>query len=597
MSPDRVSCTPGNDPISPSPVKRRSLFCSWIAWVLLSSVFVGIHACCSGLLVYRTDDSFQYCSVAENILRGNGIATSIIHFDEQYHCGTLPAPQTVFPPGYSFLVAAVSAGGIPIGYAGFLVSLASYWVLLFLMLLAARSLEFTAAARRVIMLLCIANWVCCQWATAVLTESLFTALVLGAFLVLAYAEGRRSKTGGYFALLFAGSLLTGAGYWVRQAGLFTIAAGGLYYFVKLCLRRDRNSLLSCILFGSVTGALIAIGFVRNHILGGSWMGQSSKPVDNPLLGTMFRLGRSFLQFLFANSWHSDFHTNLVPAGWLVLALPMVMAGSALAAIVLYARRNRARLSENLNRPLPMLLLCYLGVYGALLAYAGKTTMISLSARMYLPPYPGALLLLGCLFPRVSQMEAVGTLGRPLKALVAVAVLCFLISHGVVQNVHLARHPLTDPVATIENRLSERTDDGTSVSTWIDANIPRSQPIMALPGQSTIYILNRSGVSLCRRWFSERDWDEPRFREVARHYGIRYLIVFPHDRQTAILVEDSPPIASLLNGRIPAWMSIVVRTENCLIVRLALPRESGGRNLRSAAGKKPEIRRSDSSSGS
>ena len=558
---------PEKDPNGLERTETRPLLCSWGSWILLSFVFLGLHAYWSGLLVFQSADSFQYCSVAENILRGDGPSTSIVHFDEQYHCGTIPAPQTVFPPGYSLLMAAVAAGGVPMSYAGALISLLSYWVLLLLMLLAARSLELTSTATRVVMVLCVANWACCQFATAVLTESLFSTIVLAAFLVLASAESRQSKPSAYFALLLAGSLLAAAGYWIRHAGLFPIAAGGLYYFVRLCIRRDRNSLASCALFGGVTGILTVIGFARNHVLAGSWMGQSSKPVDNPLLGTIFHLGRSLFKFLFGNTWHADFYTDLAPAGFLVTAMPIVIVGAALVAFVLHARRTRTWLTENLNRPLPLLLICYLAVYGSLLVYCGKTTMISPATRMFLPILPGALLLLGCLFPRASQAGDVGDLGRPLKALVGVALVCYIFCHGVAHNVYLARHPQTDPVAEIENWLSEPTEDGTPVSAWIDANIPPSQPLMALPGQSTIYILNRSGVSLCRRRFSERDWDEPRFREVARHYGIHYLVLFPRHQQSTLLAEDSPVIKGLLEGRTPAWMSIAARTENCLIVRL------------------------------
>ena len=547
-----------------------SLLRSWGCWVLIGALFLGLHVFSVGLLVFRSDDSFQYCSVTDNILRGNGLSTSIVHFDEQYHCGTIPAPQTVFPSGYSLAMAAMVASGVPMSHAGFVVSLASYWILLLLMLLAARMLQLPTIATRVIMLLFVANWAVCRSATSVLTESLFTTIVFAAFLVLAYAEIRRSKASTYFGLLLVGSLLAAASYWVRQAGLFTVAAIGLYYFGKLCLRRDRVSLISCVLFGGVTGTSIMIGFVRNHILGGSWMGQSSKPVDNPIVGTLFRLGRALFQFLFANTWHPDFYTPITPARALVLAMPIIIIAASMLALVLFVRQRPRWLVENLSRPLPVLLICYLVVYGALLAYCGKTTMISLAPRMFLPVFPGALLLIGCLFPRPQQPTDTTNRSTVIATLLGMMLVGYVFSHGIAHNIYLARNSRPDPAKRIAQWLSEPSHDGTLVSQWVDANIPTTERVMALPGQSTLHTLNRSGVSICRRWFSERDWNEARFLHVSRHYGIRYLIVFPHHRQSLILADDSPLIRGLFEGRTPPWMSIVVQTKNCLVVRITPP---------------------------
>src|SRR5437868_4785598 len=58
------------------------------------------------------NDSFQYMSVAANLLHGRGVATSIPYFDTERSHGVIPAPMTTFPPGYPIIIAALSATGM-----------------------------------------------------------------------------------------------------------------------------------------------------------------------------------------------------------------------------------------------------------------------------------------------------------------------------------------------------------------------------------------------------------------------------------------------------------------------------------------------------
>jgi hypothetical protein len=42
-------------------------------------------------------DSVHQLSVADNVFRDHGLATSILEYPEHYRFGTVPAPQTVWP--------------------------------------------------------------------------------------------------------------------------------------------------------------------------------------------------------------------------------------------------------------------------------------------------------------------------------------------------------------------------------------------------------------------------------------------------------------------------------------------------------------------
>ena len=73
-----------------------------------------------------SNDGAQYLSVAKNYLQGKGFSTSIIFYDIQHRFGYIPAPQTVFPNGYPFLITLITFLGISPQYAAFLLSLACF---------------------------------------------------------------------------------------------------------------------------------------------------------------------------------------------------------------------------------------------------------------------------------------------------------------------------------------------------------------------------------------------------------------------------------------------------------------------------------------
>src|SRR5205814_613629 len=71
-------------------------------------------------------DGAFFVSAGKNLASGRGFTTSILWHEEQYRLGRMPAPQTVFPPGYPLLIALVSRLGADPPYAAFLVSLVSF---------------------------------------------------------------------------------------------------------------------------------------------------------------------------------------------------------------------------------------------------------------------------------------------------------------------------------------------------------------------------------------------------------------------------------------------------------------------------------------
>src|SRR5439155_4090217 len=78
------------------------------------------------------NDSAQYVSMAENLRAGHGVTTSLVWTEEHLRLGSLPVAQTNLPPGYPILIALVGLLGVDFLSAAFLVSLACFSAIPFL---------------------------------------------------------------------------------------------------------------------------------------------------------------------------------------------------------------------------------------------------------------------------------------------------------------------------------------------------------------------------------------------------------------------------------------------------------------------------------
>lgn len=126
------------------------------------------------------NDSYQYLSVAENLNRGRGLTTSLVHFDTERSHGRIPAPLTSFPPGYPAVVALASRLAGDDEGAARAVSLVSHAGTAALLAWALLLAGVSAFFRRVVLLLFATNAVALNFSTAVLSESLYMLLSTGA---------------------------------------------------------------------------------------------------------------------------------------------------------------------------------------------------------------------------------------------------------------------------------------------------------------------------------------------------------------------------------------------------------------------------------
>jgi hypothetical protein len=546
---------------------RTPLWISWIGWLLVGGSFLAFQAACAQQWTFWFPDTFQYLSVSRNILDGKGIATSIILFDEQYRTGLFPAPQTVFPPGYSAIVAAIGYVGVPLQCAAYGVSAASFGILLLLLILAGRWFGFSREAAWVIVFLCVANSSLWEPAASLATESLFTTIAFAAILILGYAEAKSWTTAKYFRLLAVGSLLAAATYWIRYAGLFLLIGVGGYYGGRLCILRNKRALAAMLLFGGIAATSTLTGFARNYAIMGSWMGGNTKPVHHSLFHTAYAFSVGVIQIVFGR-YFGPANLKSLDAVSILAMIAALLTGILFLTLVATAfRHRRSSWVAKLREPVPLLLLSVLFVYGGLIFYAGRNSSISLGWRMLAPMIPVLALAVGFLFPAEADSNDEASCLPCYRKWLFAALATYALGHVLLQSHHFL-HPLEEDEWTLtQAALSTPVSPNQDVRAWVRENVPRDEPLMVLGWQGAGYFLDRGAVHLSEAAYSQFAWDEERLGQVVKQYHCFCFLIVPQSYPCRLLAQESPFVAEILEGRLPSWMIRIVDSDTCKLFQV------------------------------
>lgn len=510
-----------------------------------------------------TNDSFQYLSTAENIASGQGIATSLIYFDEQRVTTRIPAPQTVFPCGYPALVALPIALGMDPELAGLIVSggsnIASLLILTYILKIASIARFYI----RCIVIYFIVNNEIILLSRSILSESMFSMISLVGLGLLVAADRRAEDDQVGLVQRVAGSAIVGLACCVRYAGIFLLAGLLLVYGFRWACKRDRLSLIR--LISATSGTPVVLGLLaRNYWLSGIPLGGNAKPVNRPWLDVAGQLTDSIRDILLG---HGSIRIGTIgPAlasGVLVASLLLMGLGGWLAI-------QRARHGAG-NQGCPadsdqMLLLCSWAIaYMLGLAYAGKSSVVSFAdTRMVYPILPALGIIAGKL-GNILEKSAGSMTSRVMRGGVVVMV-------GSLVGLHVRGlwYPVSRPDSTRAVRIAvqEPIADAPSLGAWLAAHSPTGHPILAGDGQALGYLTHRSIVGLGTSHYSRTSWSESAVRDLATRYEAYFLVLLTNGTETRELRHDSAFLRQVdLAVHLPDWISLIACNEHVRIYRL------------------------------
>lgn len=491
---------------------------------------------------FRSNDSFQYLSVADNLQRGVIGSTSLLHFDVERSHGKVPAPLTTFPIGYPVLVGVFEASGFSGETAGLLVSLLATLGSIFVLDILGRRVGLSTTARRWVLAVFVVTSRTTRFAAAVMSESAFTLVSLGALVLLISALQSTANGRPRASLAIAAGLAFGLSYWLRYAGLFVLL--GLLPVVALFFAARRRDFVRQVLIAICAGGLIVIlGMIRNIILVGTWRGGNTKEVHHPALEIVRGFVIAIKNLMFGSSAMSDSIALKV-----TLVLLLVVGCAAGVAVILKSTRGADRASVQMDFAAAILAIVA-ATYVACLTYVARHTTISFGARYLYPMLPVVLVLTGVAITGVERRIA-GTSARwgwrGLWSGVAVLYALLHVSQ-------FFREPSPSTYDVVANRLDQPfTAEATARRVILSLAGPDGV-VMSNFGQATGYVLRRPVLSLVEPELSSVTWDESNVRAAMKRFSVKVLVVHRIASDARIDAYPSPFVERLATGEVPSWL--------------------------------------------
>lgn len=401
-----------------------------MAWlVLLLAIICNIAAWISWQPIFIMNDGIQYLSTATNWLQGHGFSTHSLIYNPHFQ-GRLPAPQTVWPPGFPALLALAGMLGANLESAALMINLAASALSGWLVWLILRQCYFTRPAAlccAALFYFTTASW---HLAIALLSESLFTLLILAALYCLP-AQATTPRRMWLLCGSFVGAAIT-----VRYSGVFSAAAFALGAATMLLFSGQYRTLDVA---GKVTRLGLLLGppalafaglMIRTHSLVGS--------IDrNTGVGSQQSVAETIRAFAEESSILIGFRDGWILSGdsdtWLFLLFAALAAIVALLAL-------RIRLPQWLiwhrDKPLvaadpghsyraavTLVVAIHAAAFGAYLAWCSLShSPLNVTPRYLYQIYPGVFLLF-CLLAGAALQTSTSAAGamrllRPATACLA-----------------------------------------------------------------------------------------------------------------------------------------------------------------------------------
>jgi len=453
-------------------------------------------------------DSAQYISVAKNILIGEGFSTDILYYEKQYQQEILPAAQTIFPPGYSILIAIASLLGPDLIEASFWVNLFCFlgsMLLIFKILLAC---DYSARVSMWSALLWAAFSVNWHYVLISMSEIPFIfILLLSLYLLIKYETNRR------WLWIICASVLLGFAFWVRYAGLFFIIAISIYQFYNFWKNKDKTHFLQLVLYHVITYSFVIFLFARNYY----YLGEISG-------GPKLNNGGAIFQLIQNMYWSLNKLIGADSGGgfYQILRVTLMVFISYTAYLIIKHRTRFEQFSIIQRKLLLLICLMLLSYMGSLFAMAYKFEGDFINIRYLIPVLPLVSILLVVLFDTVSRMVVRKRLYNLLMAVVMVAF--FGAQLIIAQDENKWLSSVKERFSFVTTMSQQQMADGRLVSDLLNTVIDTQHPVLAPRGQVIAALLDIPLIGLTQQKFTHRTWDEAEVKNIVNQYQVSFLLL-------------------------------------------------------------------------
>jgi hypothetical protein len=522
--------------VTNSQTARCALLLCLLCVALASSVFVRRDIA----LVFA--DSVQPLSMADNIREQGNLGTSVLRYPEHFEFGTVPAPQTVWPPGMGLAVAAVSLFGMSSANALTTITFVSAFtvpLLIFFALIRFGRPPVAALLASLFVLSLPWYW---TYTLRLMSEMPFLMLTLIGFVSILTAI-RRDFDLRFIAL---GALVSGFAYLTRYSGAFFIFASGVV-LVALALRvHGWRAWRAAVLYGAITGSFILWLTLRNMELTHKISGGQFEPTTP--LG--FERAVVHLYWSIKNMIQAWFIGNL--PDMFVLPIVLLMFGAFGWLAFRSARDYFATPTPNLSSIAVL--------YGAL--YVGITFVVhvisaALKAGWFLDEPRYFFVLLPIAVFATAMFTAPQALlpyrvTTPIRA-IGLVVFGAMTLHAVFasrdsQLVHF-RDRYDETAHAITTRISP--DSPATIGEYLRERAHPNRAVLTTHPESLYIELGVPSVGLTESRFMNVHWDVQRTQTLLCTLPVDYLLIIGHHVNTAD--DNAEFFREILDGHEPRFL--------------------------------------------
>lgn len=491
-------------------------------------------------------DTLQLIDTARYLRSGEGLTSGIVYYDAQLAFGRVPAPMTIWPPGFPSLLAA----GMSIGMSGeataYALCLVAHLAATFLLYFGLRRVAVSPAIAALSGFVWLVHPTALNLAIVSFAEPIYTLFTLASCIALVEAVRESPR---WRAWLAAAGVSAAFAVLMRYNGVLWPTAAGMCLALLAWRQRSWRPIGIAVAFGALAAATTLALFWRNFALSGYVSGGQFE------YGGAAGIGEVARRFY----WETD-----LLFGAMLTTQPLVFAiafGVLMAAVIGTVRS--ARLHEPRAFILALCLVNGAVVATFLLYNAVRSSIVFVDYRYWLPVIPFLLIVVAIVADAAVVKLRGGVAGRsrlwPAMVVLSAGALAVSTAVAFAPAWPFAQpHPAT---AIIRKALQERLADGRTLGTALAG--PADAPHLLLSNEErrlgSAMHLAVVGLPIAR--YTQHVWTSDTVASLVRKFGVSQVLFFPGTYDDEFGIQF---YRDLEEGRVPPWLAVRFQGEGAVL---------------------------------
>ena len=491
-------------------------------------------------------DTLQLIDTARYLRSGDGLTSGIVYYDAQLAFGRVPAPMTIWPPGFpSLLVAGMSLGASGEATA-YTLCLIAHLAAAFLLYFGLRRVAVSPVIAALAGFVWLVHPTALNLAVVAFAEPIYTAFTLASCIALVEALRESPR---WRVWLAVSGVSAACAVLMRYNGVLWPAAAGLCLAVLAVRRRSWKPIGIAIAFGALP-ALVTIGlFWRNFVLSGH------------LSGGQFEYGGAAAITEVARRFY--WGTDLL-FGAILTAQPLVFA-SVLAVLIaaVIATARHAHLHEPRTLLLTFAVVNTAIVSTFLLYNAVRSSIVFIDYRYWMPAVPLLLIAIAIVTDAAVTKLRSRHAGRsrvwPAAIALSAATLAVSAAAQVVPSWPFAQpHPAK---RIIREALQEQMPDGRTLGTLLSGSADAPHLLLSNEERRVGSAIHIKVVGLPIARYTQHVWSDDTVASLIRRYGVSQVLFFPATYEDEFKI---PFYRELREGQVPPWLTVRFRGKQVVL---------------------------------